>query len=86
MENLRDSSLKNRLGSQRPVPEESACSDADEDNGTGRRWSIILIFAVVPLVLLVTVLFGGFALVSTAFGAEQTEQLAANSDVYGYRF
>ncbi|WP_139275994.1 hypothetical protein [Pararhizobium antarcticum] len=68
------------------VSEEGACSDAAENAGKGRRWSIILIFALVPLVLLVTVLLGGFVLVSIAFGAEQTELLAAHSDTDHLQF
>jgi hypothetical protein len=86
MENLRDAGLKTRLGGQPSLADEGACSDADEDAAPGRNWSVILIFALVPLVLLITIFFGGFSLVSTAFGAEPAELLASSADSEHYRF
>ncbi|WP_438749522.1 hypothetical protein [Pararhizobium sp. O133] len=43
--------------------------DGDEDETPGRNWSLILIFAIVPLVTLVGLALGLFALFSEAFGA-----------------
>ncbi len=85
MENFKGSSSKNRLRIHGPEPEEGVCSDADEDDGPGRRWSIILIFAVVPLVVLTTILFVSFAILSAAFGAMPSELMASTyPDIYQF--
>jgi len=46
-------------------------TDGDEDEAPGRNWSLILIFAVVPLVTLVALTLSLFALFSEAFGETQ---------------
>ncbi|HTO30872.1 MAG TPA: hypothetical protein VL202_06820 [Pararhizobium sp.] len=55
--------------------------DGDEDETPGRNWSLILIFAVVPLATLVALALGLFALFSEAFGAPQAIDAVIEGEV-----
>ena len=85
MDSSRYRRVKRELDEKPHLAEKYTVDDADEDASPRRNWSTILVFAVVPLLVLVAFVLGGFALISTAFGAE-TQLLANEAHTSSYRF